>query len=331
MRLTVAAAGAVGLGGSIAAMGGCEDRESKPGGGLGERFEYDIKALAKTDPALIGYQQAEVLATDLAGAKAMVVLPDGAIAVAVDRQLKRIGGADDQFDQPITCVGVWGDGAMTLGGVNTVELRVDDRTTARWNIEGKPHVTSMAIHGDNVFVADAGNRIVWRFDRAGTLINRIGDRDASRDIEGFIVPSPLFDCAVDPSGELLWVANTGRHRLEAYSFDGEIQRTWGVASMGIEGFCGCCNPCHFAMLPDGRFITGEKGLPRVKRYSAAGEFECVVAGCETFGVQTDALTCNTPASKLGGPLVAVDAQRRVLALHPAVGELIAFAEKGATN
>ena len=52
--------------------------------------------------------------------------------------------------------------------------------------------------------------------------------------------------------------------------------------MGITGFCGCCNPINLALLPDGRYVTCEKGLPRVKIYSERGEFESVVAGAESF-------------------------------------------------
>ncbi|MBM3243119.1 hypothetical protein FJZ31_43220, partial [Candidatus Poribacteria bacterium] len=50
----------------------------------------------------------------------------------------------------------------------------------------------------------------------------------------------------------------------------------GYLSMDIDGFCGCCNPVNFAMLPDGRFVTCEKGLPRVKIYDADGTFSGVV-------------------------------------------------------
>ena len=32
-------------------------------------------------------------------------------------------------------------------------------------------------------------------------------------------------------------------------------------------FFGCCNPAQLAVLPDGRFVTAEKGIPRVKIYS----------------------------------------------------------------
>jgi len=50
----------------------------------------------------------------------------------------------------------------------------------------------------------------------------------------------------------------------------------------LEGFAGCCNPSHFALLPGGGFVTSEKGLPRVKEYSPDGTLRTVVAGSEGF-------------------------------------------------
>ena len=43
------------------------------------------------------------------------------------------------------------------------------------------------------------------------------------------------------------------------------------------------------MLPDGRFVTSEKGIPRIKVYSDAGEFQHVVAGPSELGVSASAL------------------------------------------
>ncbi len=50
--------------------------------------------------------------------------------------------------------------------------------------------------------------------------------------------------------------------------------------MAIDGFCGCCNPTNFALLPDGGIVTSEKGLNRIKIYGAHGGLQGVVAGPE---------------------------------------------------
>lgn len=52
--------------------------------------------------------------------------------------------------------------------------------------------------------------------------------------------------------------------------------------MGIEGFCGCCNPTHIAIQEDGSFVTSEKGLARIKIYNRLGELASVVAGPDQF-------------------------------------------------
>ena len=62
--------------------------------------------------------------------------------------------------------------------------------------------------------------------------------------------------------------NPGRHKIEAYTFDGELETSWGTPATTIGGFSGCCNPTHIAMLPDGSFVTSEKGLARVKVYDS---------------------------------------------------------------
>ncbi len=63
----------------------------------------------------------------------------------------------------------------------------------------------------------------------------------------------------------------------------------GTRGAGLGDFFGCCNPAHLAIMPDGRFITSEKGVPRVKVYSDTGEFQQAVAGPSELGVSASAL------------------------------------------
>ena len=71
--------------------------------------------------------------------------------------------------------------------------------------------SSLAVYKDNVFVADAGNRIVYRYDLKGQLINLVGVKDKDNNNPGFVIPSPYFDLAVTSDG-LLRVVNPGKHR-----------------------------------------------------------------------------------------------------------------------
>jgi hypothetical protein len=162
-----------------------------------------------------------------------------------------------------------------------------------------------------VFVADAGNRVVWRFDGTGRLLGMIGRRGGSGPEPRFIVPSPSLDLAVAPDATL-WAVNPGRLRLEQFTLDGEPLSSWGKASMKIDGFCGCCNPTHIAVDAKGRFFTSEKGIPRVKLYDPDGSFVGVVAPPAQF--EEDAV----------GLDLAVDAEGRLLVLDPAAGAIRVF-------
>jgi hypothetical protein len=198
------------------------------------------------------------------------------------------------------------------------------KRVAAWEDLGpKAILTSLAAGEQDVLVADAGNRIVLRYDPAGKLLNKIGQRDPQRQIRGFVIPSPYFDLALSADG-LVRVVNPGAHRIEAYTLDGHLELFWGKHGEGIEGFCGCCNPTNIAILPDGRFVTSEKGIPRVKIYAADGEFAGVVAGPETLAPTETILEETRPDHKLPVFDVAADSRGRVLVLDPLIGKVRVF-------
>ena len=209
----------------------------------------------------------------------------------------------------------------------------DGKRIARWDDLGDRAVlTSIAADEDDVFVADAGDKIVLRYDTSGKLLGRIGGRDAEKGIPGFVIPSPYFDLAVAPDG-LLRVVNPGNHRIETFTPEGhyETPLAWGKPGLAIEGFCGCCNPVNIAILADGRIVTAEKGIPRVKVYSGDGRFECVVAGPEQLA-PTDSITEETRDEyKLLAVDLAVDSRQRVLVLDPAAHSVRIFEHEGQTN
>jgi hypothetical protein len=176
-------------------------------------------------------------------------------------------------------------------------------------------LTSLAVASDDVFVSDAASRQVWHFTTDGQLAGQIGQPDPARQLPGFIVPSPFFDVAIGTDG-LLYIANPGAQQITTYSYEGDLGGAWGTSGSGLSDFFGCCNPAHFAILPDGRFVTSEKGIPRVKVYSAQGQFECAVAGPEQLGVDSRQLTDPRQAAEKLVFDVAVDRQGRVLVLDP---------------
>ncbi|MCX7803772.1 MAG: hypothetical protein N3A38_01150, partial [Planctomycetota bacterium] len=58
--------------------------------------------------------------------------------------------------------------------------------------------------------------------------------------------------------------------IEQYAPYGRFMSSWGRPSMGLDGFCGCCNPTDIAVFPDGRVVTSEKGIARLKVHDPAG-------------------------------------------------------------
>ena len=207
-------------------------------------------------------------------------------------------------------------GNIFLGMEDHIEiLDYSGKHIDKWKSGGKNSVlTSIAITPVDVFVADAGEKIVYHYDHSGKLINRIGEKDPQKGIPGFVVPSPYFDLGIGRKGEL-WVVNPGRHSFEQFTNGGELISSWGKASMTVEGFCGCCNPTHFAILSDGSFVTSEKGIERVKVYLQNGDFKCVVATPDSFKEGTTGLD------------IAVDSKDRILILDPEKKQIRIFIVK----
>jgi hypothetical protein len=297
------------------------DTTGKKGSGLGKEYLYEIDA--KIDPNLILYEEsAQWLNAGFTDTYGIALDSQGSIYIAGDKAIRVFTGSGNLLDEiELTdvprCLTVAGDGRIYVGIKNHVEVYNDDgKRLATWESLGNDAVlTSIAVSKKDVFVADAGNRIVLRYDTAGKLINRIGAKDKERNIPGFVIPSPHFDLAVGRDG-LLRVVNPGRHRIEAYTFDGDLEFFWGkFSNVDVKGFCGCCNPANFTILDDESFVTCEKGLTRVKIYDAEGTFVGVVAGPEQLIEGGTARICYFPDQcQAGGFDVAVDAAGRIFVL-----------------
>jgi hypothetical protein len=169
-------------------------------------------------------------------------------------------------------------------------------------------VTAIAASETSVFIADAGNRKVHRFNPDGQLIASFDGKADEGVLHGFIIPSGFFDLDFNPDGDL-WVVNPGMHSLENYTEDGRLREHWNNTSMLTEGFSGCCNPAHFTFLPDGRFVTSEKGLVRVKIYKPSGEFDGVVAAPVKFTEEGKAPDVATDSA---GNVYALDFDKKMI-------------------
>ncbi|NLH17807.1 MAG: hypothetical protein GX455_14615, partial [Phycisphaerae bacterium] len=271
------------------------DFSGRSGSGLSESYEYDLSKYEKIDPVLILYEQTAAFDTGLEPSNSVVIHGDE-LFVAGEMQIRifDLSGRQKQeipLDLPPQAVALDESGTLWIVFVSHVEqYGRDGKRIAAWPpLNDKANLTSLAVTREDVYLADAGNRIVLRYDRSGKLKNEIGRRDDDREIPGFVIPSPHFDLTMAPDG-LLRVINPGRHTIEAYTPRGDREFDFGSGSAGVEGFCGCCNPVAFAILPDGGFVTVEKGLIRVKIYDPRGHFVGVVAGPEQLTTVRDTKT-----------------------------------------
>jgi sugar lactone lactonase YvrE len=284
-------------------------------------FAYTVEAYKKIDPGLLRYTEIRTVPIGAQEVHSIAIDRGGNLYVSGDERVFVIkGDGRPQFffatSGTATCIAADAHGDLYLGLTGHIE--VYDRNgvqKARWKDSGGQVVlTSIAVTGGYVYAADAGNRILRKYDKSGTEVLQIGGKDESRGIPGSIVPSPYYDVAIDPEGTV-WLANPGRHTLENYTPEGDLRASWGTFSMEIEGFCGCCNPGHIAILDDGRIVTAEKGIARVKVYDRRGNLESVVAGPGQFAEGTEGLD------------LASDGQGRIYVLDPAKKAVRIFERK----
>jgi len=284
-------------------------------------YAYNMDSLKAADTSLVRYAEVQQIKPGLSAIHGIAVGRLNHIYVSGDSGVeifdaagKRLGGF--ALREPGQCIHVDPMGVIYIGMTDHLETHsVSGSHLNTWKSCGtNAFITSVAVNGDDVYVADAGNKVVYHYNGTGKLLQKIGQKDPEKGIPGFVIPSPYFDLGVDPKGEL-WVVNPGRYSFEHYGEEGELISSWGKASMTIDGFCGCCNPTHFARLSNGSFVTSEKGIERLKVYTPGGDFRCVVAAPGQFAEGTKGLD------------LAVDADDRILVLDPEKNMIRIFTEK----
>ncbi len=286
-------------------------------------FAYDVSEFEKTDPNLLLYQAAGSFDTGFERVKRLTTGPGGLVLVAGDRSVKLLdssGALQDEIklERPPHCLHVAGADEVFIGlGNHFAVYDFSGKQKFRSSRLGQEiFLTAIGARDRTVYLADAGHREVLMCDgRTGEVTGRFGRKDEPPGAPGFVVPSPYFDLRV--GSERLHVVNPGRLRVESYTFDGRFQSSWGEPGMAINRFCGCCNPVYLALVPDGGFITSEKGLARVNTYDASGSFKGAVAGPETLVDDRELAKRACADCRLGGGFdVARDECGRVFVLDP---------------
>ncbi len=273
-------------------------------------YALDVEKIRNGDTAAIAFAETLQIKTSLEEIHGLATDANGRIYVSGKDGVEIFdasGKPETKFNIQGTaqCISPDEKGNLLLGIQDHIETwNKAGKQLSAWKSFGTEAViTSIAVKGNDVFVADAGQKVVYHCDLTGNLINKIGLKDPATGVPGFIIPSPYFDLGISHDGNL-WVVNPGRHSFEKYNFSGTLLTSWGKASMAMEGFCGCCNPSNFAMISDSLFVTSEKAIERVKIYNADGSFRCLVAAPNQFEAGTKGLD------------LAVDNQNRILVLDP---------------
>ncbi len=287
----------------------------------GSAYDDQIRLLGKTNPSQVGYTELKQIPTGLAEPRNIALDNKGNLYVAGDYSIKVFAPQGNPLRDIATsgqpyCLSVDQNGDIYVGMKAHVEvLSSKGENISVWpSPSPKSHFTALAVTDKDVWVADAVNKQILRYNKNGAVTAIFARKEPEKKIEGLLVPSPYLDIAPAEQGAI-WVANPGKHELELYSADGSLKKHWGKFAFSTEGFCGCCNPTNIAVTPDGRFVTSEKGIPRVKIYHADGSFQCVVAGSESFKPDTAGLD------------LAVASDGRIYVLDPANKTVRIFIEK----
>jgi hypothetical protein len=209
---------------------------------------------------------------------------------------------------PVTSLTNYGDTIFASTMELILVITSDGKIKDEWGpFEDNGIITSVTANRSYVAFADAGNKMLFILDKRGTVKKLIGQNDGQ-----FIIPSPYFDVALT-SDNGLFVANTGHRRIETRNIEGELKNYFGEPGLAPEAFCGCCNPAHFIIIPDG-FVTAEKGINRIKILNKKGEFVEFVSSKNKF------------IASIPLDLASADG-KTIYAANPADSKLYIFARK----
>ncbi len=265
------------------------------------------------------------------------VMADGSFCAACGDV--KLFGADHKLVREWTlpfaafAVATDGKGAVYAAGVDAeaYQKAVNEAMRARTNIKYPPiQLASLGVDKDGkpavlqTWQLDAAVKSVQSMKLAGgTLL--LGESAPGRCIHKINaadgkylgkVACPISTCCsildfdVDGKGNVV-VANLGQHRVSVAPLDGDGKNVanWGAPGDAADKFCGCCNPVSVAVMADGKVVTSEKTITRIKVYSADGK---------TLLANVSAKDMGTACGSLG---VAVDGKGNIYAVDSQSGSV----------
>jgi uncharacterized protein (TIGR03663 family) len=161
-----------------------------------------------------------------------------------------------------------------------------------------------------------------------TAVSILGGRQGSG--EG-MMDNPR-NVAIGPDGSI-YVADSGNHRIQKYSADGQLLTTWGHMCKMLEGLQGCqspdgaggfYDPWGIAVDGDGFVYVADTWNHRIQKFTADGEF---VTMWGTYGVADSAV--GGQGMFWGPRAVAVDADGLVYVSDTGNKRIQAFTSDGA--
>ena len=179
-------------------------------------------------------------------------------------------------EKPVTALSVSGDTIFASTFETIMIISPKGKLISEWGpFEDSSIIASVSANKSMVAFSDARKKTVTLLDKKGIVKKIMGTSG-----EPFIIPSFYFEVELT-SDNLLYIANTGKSRVEIRNTDGSITGTFGEPGTGPGEFCGCCNPAHFVIIPEG-FITAEKGINRIKILNKKGGFVELVSSVNKF-------------------------------------------------
>jgi len=216
------------------------DPTGQRGAGTGQEYDLDLRELRRIDPSLVKWRQsAPAIPAGMDLPVGLAVMGDNSICVVGDKALAIFtpdGREKVRVDLPFAPQAVaTADQTIYAASKTAISLFAPDGAKkADWAALGdSAHLTSIAVSDEYVYAADAGNRVVMRYDRkTGKRTYQSGRPDSGAFLSGFNVPSPHLDVALAGNGDLLTV-DPGQCVVQVRGGFGDVLDSWGARGSEI--------------------------------------------------------------------------------------------------